>query len=120
MTEEFSIRFRAFEGSPQIHQEPAYGKTILTVPQEHPEQGKVIAVRIDGVGQKFRADASVVLGGITGVVVNWFPLQGARIEVVCLRPKEPSKLPQDIRATTPPPLPHYGLQPPLQPRARGS
>jgi hypothetical protein len=55
-----------------------------------------------------------------GIVVNWFPLQGNSIHVVCLRPSEPLKLPQDIRHTYPAPKDLYGLQRAIEREPRGS
>jgi hypothetical protein len=111
---EASIRFRAFEGCSFIKQWPAYGKTVLTIPQEHPQQGKVIAVRVDGVAQKFRCNE------FNEIVINLIRLEGANVHVICLSPKSPLKLPQDCQATSPSPTPVYGLQSPARPRAGGS
>jgi hypothetical protein len=112
-TEEMSIRFRTFPGCPNVHQEPAYGKSILTIPKEHPHQGRVVAVRIDGVEQRFRMTSS------GRAVVNFFRLEGNDIHVVCLRPSEPLKLPQDIRHTYPAPSNVYGLQRQIDRELRG-
>lgn len=113
MTEEFTVRFRAFEGSPHITQWPAYGKTVLTVPKDHPQQGRVIAVLVDGKAQKFRSNEN------DGLVINFLRLEGAYIAVVCLVPKEPMKLPQYVEATSPAPRTEYGLQRQISPSAGG-
>jgi hypothetical protein len=55
-----------------------------------------------------------------GVVVNFFPLEGQYIHVVCLRPSQPLKLPQDLRHTYPAPSSLYGLQRRIDREPRGS
>src|SRR4051812_23645689 len=44
MTTETSVRFYAVAQSAYIRQEPAYGKTVLTIPDRDQHQGKVLAV----------------------------------------------------------------------------